>query len=347
VSGAVREAGAPLVSVVVPTLAGSSCLADCLLSLERQELRDFETIVVDNSPAAATRDLPPPASAARIVRTGENLGFAGGANAGAAVAAGDFLAFLNDDVRLEPSWLRAMVSCLERHPRAASAAGKVVRASDARILDGAGDAMTRALKAYRRGQGRLDTGRYDHEEQIFSAPGTACLWRARAFRDLGGFDAGFFAYYEDVDLGFRARRAGYECWYTPAAVAVHHGAATATSRIGEFEAYYGVRNRWRTIVKNAPAGWILRELHWIVVGEITSAARSAIVGDLGPLIRAYRDVFRSRRELLAERRSRGGAAVSPDMAPRPSRRLPPLDVSLWRLALRRRSQGDAAVTPPP
>src|SRR5437762_2070376 len=83
----------------------------------------------------------------------------------------------------------------------------------------------------------------EHAEQVFSASGTACLWRTSAFRALGGFDESFFAYYEDVDLGFRARLAGFECWYAPRAVALHEGGATTGADWAQFEALHAVRNR--------------------------------------------------------------------------------------------------------
>jgi len=333
----------PKVSVVVPTSGGRALLARCVASLGAQRFRDFETIVVDNASNTAADPVHRRLPDVRVIPLARDVGFAAAANAGARAAAGNYIAFLNDDVEADPSWLGELVACLERHPRAASVAPKVRRSDDIRELDGAGDGMTLALKAYRRGQGRRDDGRYDTEEQVFSASGTACLWRADVFRSLGEFDSSFFAYYEDVDLGFRARRAGYECWYAPRAVAVHRGSATAASRWREFESGYAVRNRWATIVKNAPARWVARHAHWIVAGEVLSLGRAAIAGDLGLMLRAYVDVARSARAERAKRRLAVGRPDVPyaELMRTVTRRLPPPATSLWRFRLGRRLRGGA------
>jgi GT2 family glycosyltransferase len=329
---------------VIPTSGGRALLARCAASLNAQHFQDFETIVVDNAPNAAAEPVRRRLPDVRVVGLEQDAGFAAAANAGARVAAGDYIAFLNDDVEADPAWLGELVACLERHPRAASAAPKVKRSEDIRELDGAGDAMTLALKAYRRGQGQRDDGSFDTEEEVFSASGTACLWRADAFRSLGAFDNSFFAYYEDVDLGFRARRAGYECWYAPLAVAVHRGSATAAVRWREFESGYAVRNRWATIVKNAPARWVARHALWIVAGEILSLGRALIAGDVVLVLRAYIDVARSARASHAKRDLGVGGPDVPyaELMRTVTRRLPPPATSLWRLRLARRLRGRAA-----
>lgn len=329
-------AGQPRVSVVIPTSGGRALLGRCVASLRAQRFRDFETIVVDNAPRAEAAPVQRRLPDVQVVRLERDVGFAAAANAGARAAAGDLLAFLNDDVEVDPGWLAELVACLERHPHAASVAPKVLRSDDMRVLDGAGDGMTLALKAYRRGQGRRDDGSYEIEEQVFSASGTACLWRGEAFRSLGGFDGSFFAYYEDVDLGFRARRAGYECWYTPRAVAVHRGSATAAPRWREFESGYAVRNRWATIVKNAPVQWAARNAHWIVAGELLSLARAASAGDLGLVLRAYADVARAAGALRAAHDLGRPDVPYAELTRTVIRALPPPATSLWRLRLARR-----------
>ena len=298
----------PRVSVVIPNFNGAEHLARCLSALERQELDGFETIVVDNGSTDGSRRLVRARFGhVRLVELPENRGFAGAANRAAELAQGDYVALLNNDAEAEPSWLVELLACAERHPRAASIASKVLRVAEPGVLDGAGDAMTRALKAFRRGAGEPDDGRYSEEEQVFSASGTACLWRTSAFRDLGGFDESFFAYYEDVDLGFRARLAGFECWYAPRAVVRHVGAATST-QLAEVDARYSLRNRWATAIKDAPLAWLLRNALIIGAGELLLWARIlrdreprllarhllSRVYSLVPLLRARREIQRAR-----------------------------------------------------
>ena len=338
---------APSVSIVVPSAGGVELLAECLGALREQSFRDFETIVVDDASSDGTRELVRDRfREMRLVELPANVGPAGAANAGAAVAQGDYLALLNDDAVPEPGWLEELVACARRHPRAASVASKILRRSDRSLLDGAGDCLTFSLKAYRRGLGERDERQYETEEEVFSASGTACLWRADAFRALGGFDEALFAYYEDVDLGFRARIAGHECWYAPRAVALHEGAASTGATWAEFEGFYSVRNRWITIVKNAPTRWLVTHLLDIATAEALSLGRALVLGRGGLSLRAYADVIRRRDGLGRKRREiQSGARLSyRELRRLVHRRAPPLRIALARIDWRRRSTSPSPPT---
>jgi GT2 family glycosyltransferase len=335
------------VSVIVPTAGGKEILAISLDALREQRFADFETIVVDNGSSDGTRLLVRARfPEARLVELPVNVGFGAAANAGAAIARGDYLAFLNNDAEPAAGWLEELVACARRHPRAASVASKILRRSDRSLLDGAGDCLTFSLKAYRRGLGERDERQYETEEEVFSASGTACLWRADAFHALGGFDEAFFAYYEDVDLGFRARIAGYECWYAPRAVALHEGAATTGATWAEFEGFYSFRNRWITIVKNAPTRWLVAHLFDIATAEALSLGRALVLGRGGLALRAYADVIHRRHRLGRERREiQSGARISyRELRRLVHRRAPPLRIALARIDWRRRSTSPAPRT---
>jgi GT2 family glycosyltransferase len=292
-----------------------------------------EVILVDN---ASADDVPAvmdgAAAMTKVLKLERNRGFAAAVNAGVEHVRTPYVAILNDDTEPWPEWLAELVASIDRHPRAAAVASRVLRHDDPAVLDGAGDELTRSLKAYRRGQGERDGPAFDVERQVFSASGTACLWRADVFRELGGFDEDFFAYYEDVDLGLRARLAGWECWYAPKAVVLHHGGVTARANAQEFESYHAVRNRWLMTLKNVPRSWLLRDAHLIAFGEALSLSRSLLTGGGRRHLAAYRDVVRSLPGVLAERRRR-----RPDDAPgrdaaraAVERRLPPLRSTLSR-----------------
>jgi GT2 family glycosyltransferase len=168
-------------------------------------------------------------------------------------------------------------------------------------IDSAGDALTRGLLPYMRGHGEADGGQYDDERQVFAASGGAALWRMSALTEIGLFDERFFAYYEDVDLGFRARLAGYECWYAPRAVVFHErgGSAEADSA---FALFHHVRNRWFLILKDLPTPMLLRRLPRLVAADATWWFRARRSGNLRPLLHAYRGVVGNVAQVLAERR---------------------------------------------
>jgi GT2 family glycosyltransferase len=315
----------PSVSIVIPNWNGADLLPACLRALHHRQGVEFDLIVVDNgSFDASLLSVSAIFPDATVLRLGENFGFAVAANKGAALANGEYIGFLNSDARPEPGWLLELIQCLERHPRAAAATPKLLRCGTGSCLDGAGDAMTWSLKAYRRGAGELDVGQFEDEERVFAAPATAVLWRAEAFRALGGFDESFFAYYEDVDIGFRALLAGYEAWYAPRAVARHLGSATSVRDRRQFENFHAVANRWRVVVKNTPLRWCLLRAHLIVLGELASLARSLCAGAFRLHLAAYREVLTSLPRLVAARRELDPSAANwSDLSAHVQRAFPP------------------------
>ena len=328
------EGGAGVrVSIVIPNWNGGEMLAEVLRGLEGQEYGSYDAIVVDD--ASTDGSLEHAQQQCRPFRTvvqEQNRGFAASCNAGAEAAGGELIAFLNNDAVPEPTWLRELVDSIDRHPEAACVDSKLYRRGSDRVIDGAGDAFTWGLKAYRRGAGARDEGQYSQEEQILLASGAACLWRAEAFRRLGGFAEEFFAYYEDVDLSLRARRAGYEIWFAPAAIAWHAGGASTAAARREFAGFMAVRNRWATIVRNVPAWWLTRRAPSVALGELTLAASAIASGEGRQYLRALRAGLASwsawRRDRLAIRAT---GELNPELVARfVERRLPPLGMSLAR-----------------
>src|SRR5262249_43910205 len=149
----------------------------------------------------------------------------------------------------------------------------LLRSSSPKTIDGAGDILTKFLRAYPRGEGEVDIGQYEREQQVFAASGAASLWRLETVRKLGLFDSDLFFSYEDVDLSFRARLAGYECWYAPRAVALHVRGGTSLGR-PEFRYFHALRNRWCVIVKDVPTQLLVQNLHRVAFAEVLTIGRS-------------------------------------------------------------------------
>ena len=300
------------ISVVVPNLNGVALLGPCLAAVTTQTVEDVETIVVDNSSrdgsVAFVRERFPHV---RVLELTENRGFSGAMNVGIAAAEAPLVAFLNNDAEPAPTWLEELERCMQRHPRAAAAASKLLRADDPGTLDGAGDGLTRTFRPIARGHGQPDDGNFDHEVEVFGASGTASLWRGDVLHELGGFDERFFAYYEDVDLSFRARLAGWECWYAPRSVSNHRRGATAGGDL-RFTLFLPARNRWFLLLKNAPASLLLRHPVGLVTEDAFWLLRALRARSPRTLLRAYGEVIREMPPLLRERRRlQRSRAVSP------------------------------------
>jgi GT2 family glycosyltransferase len=212
----------PTVSIVILTALGPTHVVDCLESLRGQTYPSdrIEVIVVDNGsaedPTPAVQRVYP---AARVILNGRNLGFAAGNNVGAAAASGDYLVFLNDDTRARSDWLRELVDTAERHKAAAAASY---------ILDWSGERID-FVDASMNFQGKGFQLHYDtpagsvplEEKRLLFACGCALLAERNVFTEAGGWDEGTFAYYEDVELGWRLNLLGHSIVFAPRAV-VHH-----------------------------------------------------------------------------------------------------------------------------
>ena len=126
------------------------------------------------------------------------------------------------------------------------------------ILDGAGDGFLRGGVGYRLGTMELDGSSYDKSVQVFGACGGAVLYRRPLLDEIGLFDEDFFAYLEDVDINFRANRAGFTCRYIPESRVYHIGSATTGSKINPFTIRLSTRNNFFLLLKNYPVSFWVR-----------------------------------------------------------------------------------------
>jgi GT2 family glycosyltransferase len=293
---------APSCSVVIPNVDGKELLPECLAALRGQSFDDFEVIVVDNgSTDGSTAFVRESFPEIRVIELGTNYGFAKAMNVGIEASGGEYVVPLNYDTQPATDWLAELVACMQRHPAAAAAGSKTLLMRDERLIDGAGDVMDWAFLPHPRGHGDLDSERFQEEIQVFSVSGAACIWRAAVLQELGLFDEDFVSYYEDVDLGFRARLLGYECWYAPRSVALHVRGAWSGGR-SEFAFFHPVKNRWFMIVKNVPAVLLARHAHRILYGEASWWYQALKGRRIGVMLRAYGAVARSFPRLLSKRR---------------------------------------------
>jgi GT2 family glycosyltransferase len=214
----------PACSVVIPSYNGRHLLATCLASLERHRPRDrtIEVIVVDD---ASTDETPGWIAKAHpyvhLVRLERNVGFCGAANAGISAARGAFIQLLNNDTEVEAGWIEAGLAPFA-DDRVGSVAPLVLVRSDPGRVDSAGDSYAVFGWPSKRGHGQDANAWSAHPpDRVFGASGSSAFYRAEAIRAVGGFDPSFGSYYEDVDLAFRLRWAGYECVFAPSCRILH------------------------------------------------------------------------------------------------------------------------------
>lgn len=248
------------VSVAILSWNGRVHLETCLAALAGQADPGlpWEILVLDNASADGTSEwLRRVHPAVRSVRSEINLGFCAGNNRLVEMASGDAVALLNNDTRPRPDWLRELVRALaQAPPDVAAVSGLIVDWSGER-LDFARGVMTFDAHAMQEGFHRpLERLSLPAEgsELLFGCGGNM-LVRKPSFLQAGGFDADYFAYYEDVDLGWRFWQGGERVLFAPRAVVEHRSSATS-DLLGLYNrGFLFERNAWLTAYKNYEAGW--------------------------------------------------------------------------------------------
>jgi GT2 family glycosyltransferase len=274
-SGAVPEplnnydAAVP-VSVIIVNWNGRQHLDVCIGSLLRQTLSGIEIVLVDNASSDGSVAFVHArfGTAVRVLEQADNLGYAGGLNAGIRAARGRYLLALNSDTEVAPDGLARLLETADRWPNGGMFAPKILSFDDRGVLDNVGHLLY--PDGLSRGRGRLepDHGQYDREEEIILPSGCAVLLRRAMLADVGLFDTDLFAYCDDTDLGLRARLAGWSCRSVPAAV-VFHKYSAASAAYSPLKAFLVERNRAWVAVKCLPGPLLL-------VSPLFTGARLAV-----------------------------------------------------------------------
>ena len=242
----------PTVTLVIVNYKGADDTIACLEGIRTLDwpAGALRAVVVDNASGGDDVErIRAAAPWAKVVPSKRNLGFAGGCNLGAAKAQTDHLAFINNDARPEPGFLRAAVGALTKDASIGAVAAKVLDWEGRRI-----DFVDSALSWYGQGfklhVGAEDDGSHDQERDVLFGTGSALVVRRSAFEAVGGFDERYFMFFEDVDLGWRLWLAGHRVRFVPEAL-VYHRHHASMSKLGTWrEQFLLERNALFTIYKN-------------------------------------------------------------------------------------------------
>jgi GT2 family glycosyltransferase len=256
-----------LVLVVIVNWNGRETICSCLDSIHSQTYKDVRTVVVDNGSTDGSLDvIREEYSWASVIQNEENLGYCKALNQGINAGESEFVLCLNPDVELENDYIEKGVETLGRLPRYGMFTGKILR-FDRKTLDSTGQFIGRDRRPKERGYGQPDRGQYETPEPVFSVCGAVAFYRRKMLDQaaLNGqyFDEDFFAFNEDLDIGWRGQLLGWKCVYEPRAVAYHRRGGTAapdrnripfgSRQISKRPArirYHIMKNRYITVVKN-------------------------------------------------------------------------------------------------
>lgn len=218
----------PLASVIILGWGGEPYIANCLAALRRQTYSAVEVIVVDNgSPDRTAEIVERDFAEVRLIRTGQNLGVAGGNNVGLHAARGEICVLINADVEVHPGWLAHLVRAMEADPRIGIAGAKLLY-PDGTIQFAGGRIEPPRGYTYHLGWHEPDRGQCDTLADVDFITGATLTIRRSVLEEIGYEDEKFFPIdYEDPDMSYRARAAGYRVVLVPQAVATHHESSTS------------------------------------------------------------------------------------------------------------------------
>lgn len=292
-----------MISVIIVNWNKKDLLNNCLKSLLAQTHKDFEVIVVDNGSSDGSVELVKKGYPdARLICLAENKGFSIGNNIGIKSSTSEYIALLNNDMEAHPEWLQSLYAALTGNPGIGFCASRILDYKNREIIDSAGDIFYPFGLGKKRGNLQKDSRAFACNKEVFGACAGAALYRRQMLEKIGLFDEKFSpAYYEDVDLSFRAQLKGYKCLYVAGAICYHYG----HSSLGLFSSkhlYFSNRNIGYVLIKNMPSRLLLRYGFEIILYNIVSFLGHIHRGGFRPFLFGKIEIFKNLRYLSQQRK---------------------------------------------
>jgi GT2 family glycosyltransferase len=295
----------PRVDAVVLCWLEEPLLRRSVQALLASEKVDARVILVDNGCTTDDADYLATVPGVTLLRPGENLGFSGGVNLGAAAGSAEFVALINADLVVEPSTLARLIEELDQ-PGVAIAAGAVRLYDDPELLNSNGNAVHVLGLSWVGGLGQRETR--TGPTDTAGAMGACLVTRRGHWQRLGGFYDKYFAYHEDAELSIRTWQMGLRVVNVPDATALHQYEFSRNPN----KTYLSERNRlmfvttlwsWRALLLLAPP---------LLALEVAMVALAAKQGFLTAKLRGWRWLWSNRRALRERRRLIRATLTVPD-----------------------------------
>ncbi|MEK7154661.1 MAG: glycosyltransferase family 2 protein [Patescibacteria group bacterium] len=256
----------PKVSIIILNFNQKLFTLACLTSLKKITYPNYEVILVDNnsndgSAEAIAKKFPE----ITLVRSKENLGYAGGNNLGFKKTSAEYVLILNNDTKVTLGFLEPLVRDMLNDSSLGIVQSKIFTMDNPELLDGVVSYQTATGFLYHKGYLDVDKTEYAKLLYTFSAKGACILIRREALK-LGLFDPDYFAYFEETDLCWRTWILGYKVAFEPGSIIYHKMGATSSTMRSAFINYHSFKNRIRTIIKNTGPYTLL----WMLPIHITT-----------------------------------------------------------------------------
>lgn len=260
---------APLAVFIVPTWNRRDEVVACVGSMLASDYDNYAVVVVDNGSVDGTSEALREryGDAVVVIRHAENRGYAGGNNSGirwAIERGAAYVCLVNNDARVSPGYLRAMVAAAGDSRIAALGSRNVELENPDRLWGAYGELTWGPFIVRTAGQGQPDGPAWHVRRDVDWVIGNGSLWSCAAIAEVGLLDEDLFAYHDDVDWSLRFRRAGYRVVYAGDIAIAHRGGGTSDIREEHFFPlpYYLGRNGVLFARKHAAAAEMLRYATW-------------------------------------------------------------------------------------
>lgn len=314
----------PLFSLIVLNWNAASFLPACLNALEALTYPQTEIIVVDNKSSDESVSLVQTTfPQVKLVQNAQNRGFAAGNNNGIRQAKGEIIVLVNPDVELAPGALQPLAEAFAADNSVGIVGGKL-HYPDGTLQFGGGDIVPpQAFSSHR-------TANSDTSESVGYIIGAFMAVRRLVIETIGLMDEGFFLYYEDADYCARARKAGFDIQYVPAASGIHHESST-TDRNTDFYWQHMFYGRVRYLVKHTAENELLTtampaERTWLAQ-LLPGCQRRRMAA------RVYQTISRQLPEILEARTRDGSEPLSETAIVRLQAELAGLQLLAWQPTL--------------
>jgi GT2 family glycosyltransferase len=299
----------PKVSVIVINARDKEWLGKCLESLVKTDYPDFEIIVVDCQTPKIEEWIAEHFEDIKLVHLDEDIGPSASHNVGVAKAdrASRYLAFLDNDTIVEPSWLKELVNVIGDDKKSGIAQAKILKIGREDRLDHTGlaiDTMGTWCTTL-----NMKEANFNEIFEMLAASLAACIVKREVFDEVGGFDDDYFIYDDDTDFCWRARLRGYSVLFVPSARVSHSG--QIAKGVKPRKLFHGVKNRGYTLLKNYELGnlWWRMFVYYVVMSLCAltfvllfrlGEAHASLRG-LADMIVNFRKIWRKRMQVQSRR----------------------------------------------
>jgi len=232
------------VTAIIVNWNDKDVIVECIQSLLDQNRNKIDIIVSDNgSKDGSVEFIRKRFPSIKIIENGKNLGFGSAINRGLGLAKGDYLLFLNSDLKLHSKCVGELAKVLENDSNVGGTIPKILHIDQQNIINSLGVLINYTGIAYPNLLGQKDPG---YQEPFESACGGIFMLKREVYETVGGFDEDLFLYHEDHDLSWRIRLAGWHLKVIPQAIMCHHYKFNK----GILKYYSSEKNRLHILLKN-------------------------------------------------------------------------------------------------